>query len=453
MDPEQSKASVGPAPELLPHPADFDDGELGESTNWDGGTTPGVNGRAGRPGVLTAGELMNGVFEIRAVLAATVLGQVYEAHDRLLERLVAVKANYPHVAREALAREARLLASLRCPSLPAVHGFGTYRNIDYLVLERLPGPTLAEKLARRPGGLPIDEALDLLIAIAGGVAALHHADLVHRDLMPGAVVLAGPGRVVLTDFEIARQDHYTTDEATSGSPFYMAPEAATGRIHPGHAHLVDVYALGVVAFELLTGRKPFDGRTAFSVMLQHVQVEAPRPGETRPEVPAALDRLVREMLAKRAADRPAIDLVAAGLRAIRSSLGRVACGPLQALVVGTPAVAARLGAWVREAAPATAVRTAGDERDALALLHERAVDLIVVDASAGDAGMSLCSYLRGAGVAGRATVAAIRPAGAAQPFDPTGVTDALVRGGVDGAAAPLAALVRQIERSCPRSTG
>lgn len=259
--------------------------------------------------VFHIGQLLAGAYDIRGLLGSGGMGQVFDAHDRLLNRAVAIKAAWPHVGPEALRREAQVLAAFRHPGLVTAHAFAREGDTDFLVMERLGGAPLSQAL--RGGPLPLGEALAILRAIAGTLSVLHASGLAHADLKPSNVMLAPGGRVVLLDFGIVRIEQLRGDERLiSGSPHYMAPETIRGAVRPGAAHLVDLYALGALAFTMLAGRPPFDDPDAVELMILHLTEPAPR----LTGVPAPLEQLVGQMLAKAPDDRPAsIDEVCAAL--------------------------------------------------------------------------------------------------------------------------------------------
>ena len=273
--------------------------------------------------IFSSGELLDGGYEIRSVLGSGGMGQVFEARDVGLNRIVAVKAGWSHIGVEALRREAQVLAAFRHPGLPLVHALGRHRGHEFMVMERLTGKTLSDVLAARRGQpLPIGECLELLDGICEALAPLHQSGLAHADLKPANVMIAPGGRVVLLDFGIARIEQLRVGgKRISGSPHYMAPEAIRGNVPVGAAHLVDLYALGVIAFVLATGAPPFDHTSPVELMLQHLHETTPRLSSRRADVPPALDELVAQLLAKDAGDRPAdLDVTRGELRRIRQRI-------------------------------------------------------------------------------------------------------------------------------------
>jgi serine/threonine-protein kinase len=251
------------------------------------------------------------------------MGQVYEARDRGLNRLVAIKAAWPTVGPGPLRREAQVLAAFRQSSLVMVHELGTHEGIEFLVMERLSGTTMAEHLAsRKSPALPFAECVDLMIALCDALEPLHQSGLAHADLKPPNIMLVPGGRVVLLDFGIARIEQLRAGaQRITGSPHYMAPEAIRGAVRVGESHLVDLYALGVIGYVMLVGAAPYDHTNPVELMMLHLHEAAPRVGARRVDAPAALDRLINELLSKDPTERPAgVDVVRAELRRIRAAL-------------------------------------------------------------------------------------------------------------------------------------
>jgi serine/threonine-protein kinase len=174
-------------------------------------------------------------------------------------------------------------------------------------MEHISGVSLRARLdaCQRDGGvLPLRTAVTLLRGIARGLAVVHEAGLSHRDLKPDNVMVATGDRVVLTDFGLTRPEYGHDDTHVSGSPNYMAPEVITGSVKRWEGHLVDLYALGIVAYELLVGRTPFEREHWAKTLHAHLVEPAPDPRDARPDVPRVLAELVRTLLAKDPHDRP-----------------------------------------------------------------------------------------------------------------------------------------------------
>jgi eukaryotic-like serine/threonine-protein kinase len=210
-----------------------------------------------------------GVYEIQSLLGAGGMGDVYAGRDTRLDRAVAIKVlrspgGGERAARERFEREARAIASLSHPHICTLHDVGHENGLDFLVMERLHGETLASRLARGP--LPMEQAFDIAVQIASALDCAHRAGIVHRDLKPANVFLtgAGNGTAKLLDFGLAkayepgaaRQDSLSVDGAVVGTVQYMAPEQLEGK--PADVRS-DIYAFGAVLYEMLTGRRAFDG--------------------------------------------------------------------------------------------------------------------------------------------------------------------------------------------------
>lgn len=373
-------------------------------------------------GVFEVGELLAGNYEIRAVLGSGGMGEVYEAHDRVLNRRVAIKVVRPHIAADYLLREGRALAAIHHPGIVAVHAMGLHREVPFLVLERVRGLSLDRMIdERRTRGesFALVEAADLLVAIADALSIVHKAGLSHRDVKPGNVMLAPGGRVVLMDFGLVlphadRAGH----RSVAGSLQYMAPEALTGDLAEGAAQLGDVYALGVLGFELLTGITPFDGGEAIEIYRAKTRTPLPRVTDHRGDVPAALVDLLAQMMAPEAADRPqGAEAALWQLRTVRKGL-ETSQTPrrFSVLVVDDDEdMRAALTLYVRSAVPDADVETLGDGRSAIRSVRKRVPDLLLLDLDLPDInGIEVCMLLRGmqlgsacmiVSVSGRATKA------------------------------------------------
>jgi serine/threonine-protein kinase len=363
---------------------------------------PAAPARDYRP-VLTLGEIVADVYEVRALLGAGGMGEVYGAHDRLLNRRVALKVVRPGIASEYLVGEGRALAAIHHPGIVAVHTMGTHRGISFLVLERVSGLSVDRLLnERRARGerFGIGEALELLVAVADALAVVHRAGLAHRDVKPGNVMLAPGGRVVLMDFGLVlpyadREGH----RSVAGSLQYMAPEALSGNVAEGSANLLDVYALGVLAFELLTGVAPFDGTEAAELYRAKTRARLPRVRDYRSDVPVAVDALVAQLLTPDPNDRPSgAEAALWQLRALRAQVGQGGeARPFSVLIVDDdPDMRAALTLYVRAAAPDADIESTADGGKAVRAVRRRVPDLLLLDLDLPDInGLEVCMLLRG----------------------------------------------------------
>jgi len=225
------------------------------------------------------------------------MATVYRAHDEVLDRQVAIKLLHPHLAAdetflERFRREARSAAALSHPNVVGVHDWGETDAGAYLVLQLIEGPTLRQ-LLRQHGSLTPAEAAGILIPVARGLGAAHAAGMVHRDVKPENLLLGRDGIVRITDFGLARAVASATatfgTDVLIGSPHYVSPEAVEGdRLDPR----ADVYALGVILFECLTGAPPHSGETAFATAMQHTKRPVPAPSSLVDGIPPELDDVV-----------------------------------------------------------------------------------------------------------------------------------------------------------------
>jgi serine/threonine protein kinase len=254
---------------------------------------------------------------------------VYRARQESLDRTVAVKVLSENLAAssefmERFRREAKTAASMRHPNVITVHDFGEdERGVPYLVLEYIGGPTLADLM---DAGLDDQRIPDLLDQIAAGLDYAHARGVIHRDIKPGNVLMTEDGRAVLADFGLAwllEGAHLTLTGGVIGTPEYMSPEQAAGNPID---HRSDVYALGVVLYEMLVGDRPFVAETPIGVLLQHLQDEAPSVLVARPDLPAAVGDVLAKALVKDPNDRYS----SAGelAQAFRAAFSRTARPPL-----------------------------------------------------------------------------------------------------------------------------
>jgi serine/threonine protein kinase len=241
-------------------------------------------------------------FEILAELGSGTMGVVYKARQVSLGRLVALKMVRAGARPDILAqfpREAQIVASLRHPNIVQLHEVGQSGGLPYCALEFIDGGTLAQQIkGRRP---EIMRAACIIRTLARAIHAAHLQGIVHRDLKPSNILLTADGRLKIADFGLARrlsEDSEQTRPGTIvGTPNYMAPEQARGHAHEA-GPLVDQHALGAILYELLTGRPPFQGATAFDTVQRVLTQEPAPPSRLQPRVPRDLETICLKCLEK-----------------------------------------------------------------------------------------------------------------------------------------------------------
>ncbi|MGC4174150.1 Stk1 family PASTA domain-containing Ser/Thr kinase [Demequina sp.] len=258
------------------------------------------------------GRVVDGRYEIREHVATGGMASVYVAFDKRLEREVALKAMHQPLVDDAASREfvarfrreAKSSARLTHPGIVHVYDQGIDGDLSYLTMEYVRGENLRSRIAHE-GTLTIGEALALSDAILDALATAHRLGLVHRDVKPENVLIDTDGRARITDFGLARavtDVGSNPDTVIMGSPGYLAPELlARGEAAP----TMDVYAVGVMLFEMVTGRHPFTGESAVAIAARHVHEDIPAPSTFAPWLPTEFDDLVAALASRDAADRPA----------------------------------------------------------------------------------------------------------------------------------------------------
>ena len=255
--------------------------------------------------LLESGTVVDGRYSVERGLSAGGTGVVYKAYDLDLERNVALKLlQRPGPdEREVLRREAVALARLRSSSVVAVYGFGDHEDRSYVAMEFVAGRNLAQVIRDhriREAPIPLHRGVQILCDVCDGLAAIHGAGLIHRDIKPGNVVIEDhSGRVVIVDFGAAIESGTPSDRVV-GTPAFLAPELWTGATPSTRS---DMYALGCTAFELLTGRLPYEAEDSRGMRAAHARAPIPRADEVRPEL-SALAPLFTTLLAKDPEDRP-----------------------------------------------------------------------------------------------------------------------------------------------------
>jgi Tol biopolymer transport system component len=267
--------------------------------------------------ILTRGARL-GAYEVIAAIGAGGMGEVYRARDPRLRRDTAVKVLTAEFAQDAerlerFQREAQAIAALNHPNVVTIYSVEEADGIHFLTMELIEGKTLADLIP--PRGMPLATLLRIAVPLTDAVSAAHHRGIVHRDLKPANVMMTSDGRVKVLDFGLAKLKQKVTDaggatvtvtdpatgpQNVTGTPAYMSPEQAEGRDVDTRS---DVFSLGVMLYEMATGRRPFQGTSAISVISSIIK-DTPTPiAQIRVDLPADFDRIVRRCLAKDPARR------------------------------------------------------------------------------------------------------------------------------------------------------
>jgi len=378
------------------------------------------------------GRLLAGRYRLDVLLASGGMAQVWQGTDEVLRRQVAVKLLHAHLATDAtfVARfrhEAVAAARLAHPSIVAIYDTVSERGIEAIVMELVPGRTLRERLDD-PEPLDPWQAAGLAAQVADALDAAHRAGLVHRDVKPANVLLASDGRVKVADFGIAKavaDADLTQPGLMVGTAKYLAPEQVRGDAVDART---DIYSLGVVLYEMLCGRPPFQGDTDAATALMRLQRDPLRPRQVRPSVPRALEEITCRAMARDPADRyqSAAELraalLAAGARAdddadLDPDSTVLAAGPDATTALARPRAAP---AGPREPAPSfTQTERSWLIPTAVVVVVALALGLAGVLIGRSGAGSLLDEVRDAIGGRGGGSASAIGITGA-QAFDPTG---------------------------------
>ncbi|BDS48908.1 Stk1 family PASTA domain-containing Ser/Thr kinase [Rhodoluna sp. KAS3] len=252
------------------------------------------------------GRLIGDRYQVLRIVASGGMATVYLAEDLRLQRKVALKAIHPHLAndlefREKFIREARMAARLSHPNLINVFDQGEDGEIAYMVMEFVAGINLRDAI-NDFGAIDPARALELFETVLAGLAAAHRGGILHRDLKPENIFLADDGRIKLGDFGLARDiDNATSTGSLVGTVAYLSPELITRGTADARS---DVYAAGIILFEMLTGSQPFKGEQAVQIAYQHAHLSVPAPSTLNPKVGPLVDEIVLWATAREAAHRP-----------------------------------------------------------------------------------------------------------------------------------------------------
>ena len=258
--------------------------------------------------VLAQGAVLSARYEILDYIGEGGMGQVYKAHDRALDEVVAIKVLLPHLLGSPLMSqrflsEIKLARKVTHRNVCRIHDYGEDGTLGYISMQFVEGVELTALIAQS-GGLPVDEAYAIAIQLADGLQAIHDEGIVHRDFKSANVMVDRRGNPRLMDFGIAKlwnaERGLTTEGQIAGTPAYMSPEQAAGEpLDPR----TDLYSMGIVLFELFTGSRPFTAENAVAMMYKHAHEEPPLDGPIAVAIPARVKPIIRKALAKQRGDR------------------------------------------------------------------------------------------------------------------------------------------------------
>lgn len=244
--------------------------------------------------MLEIGSFIADRYEILEKIGAGGMSDVYKAKDQVLGRFVAVKVLKPEFAEDVnfvtkFHTEAQSAAGLQHPNIVNIYDVGSEEHMHYIVMEYVEGITLKTYIEKK-GQLNYKEAISIAIQVARGIEAAHNNNIVHRDIKPQNIMISNEGKVKVTDFGIARAATSNTIHSdVMGSVHYTSPEQARNGFVDGKS---DIYSLGIVMYEMVTGRVPFDGDTTVAIAIQHLQEEMVAPSVYAPDLPVSLEKII-----------------------------------------------------------------------------------------------------------------------------------------------------------------
>lgn len=255
--------------------------------------------------------VLAGRYRIEKLLGSGSMGEVYQAMDLTTTRLVAIKRIHPYLitdedAIQRFQREAKALSRLNHPGIVKFHDFYVADGFYFIVLNHLEGQTLEERLAysrQKEKLIPLEETRTILLQICDALAYAHQQNIVHRDLKPANVMITPQGHAIIMDFGIAKLldgEQLTGDGLSPGTPGYMSPEIIRGRTIDGRS---DIYTLGIILYEMVTGQRPFRGNSRYDTMHSHLFEPIPDVYQLNPLTPPSLIHIIHTALAKEPTDR------------------------------------------------------------------------------------------------------------------------------------------------------
>jgi serine/threonine-protein kinase len=260
-----------------------------------------------------AGTVLEGKYELVEELGRGSMGTVYLANDIALKRKVAVKFLLPEMisapeSADRFRREAVAMAAIRDQNVAQIYTYGEQSKRPYFVMEYLPGRTVESLIDQHNDSgsfVPLEDALDVMWQVVGGLGEIHRSGAVHRDIKPANIMITGePKRAVILDFGLVRDVRVEDDMMTlAGTPAYIAPELVEGKEGADRSPLIDIYSAGTTAYELVTGTIPFTGESWLEILDKHVHESPLAPSDRRPGLPPLLDEILLTAMAKDPLDR------------------------------------------------------------------------------------------------------------------------------------------------------
>jgi serine/threonine-protein kinase len=384
-----------------------------ELVDLEGGTGPlGLEGLSevdGDGAIFEPGTVLEGKFEIQHRVGRGAMGEVFLAKDVNLKRSVAVKAlSARHRSSEVVGRfrsEAESMARVDHPNVVKIYSFGDHEGKPYFVMEFLDGESLAEYIDRRlvmQEVVHLDEVIGLLSQVCRGLGAIHDQGIVHRDVKPANVMITTTYRVALADFGLVGliTDDESQEVAVYGTPVYIAPERFDSRPLPlDLAHSCDIYALGIILYELLTGEAPYDHDDTMTLLGMHASAPVPLASRLRPDMPPAIDDVIHKAMAKDPEDRyesaEAFRRALVDARETGMSLDAHESEFTALVVVPDAKAAVSTVRAVNMAHQNATVLTVADGDTGLVFIREMRPELIILDADApGLNALELCALLQ-----------------------------------------------------------